>query len=367
MQEFGYTFPAIRGIQAGREYYVSMCPLHLIPKMFVFDDEQLPAKLRAQRVLNKGRLPEIVRYLVRNPKNYSFSAITASIDADVRFEQSGLEKEGGKIGTLHVPMEARFVINDGQHRRAAIEHALKEMPELREESIAVVFFVDVGLERSQQMFADLNRYTVRPTRSLSILYDHRDEWSAIAKGLMQNVSVFSGLTETERSSISNRSAKLFTLSGIYHATRALLEQYKTDSQDQKMERATDFWNEVAKHMPDWQMAKDRKVATSELRRDYIHAHALALAALGHAGAALMAQHPKNWKAKLALLKNIDWSKQNTKLWEGRAMIGGHLQKGRANITLTSNTVKKALGLELTPDEKVMEKTPERKQHAGTRR
>src|SRR5690606_19256334 len=58
---FGYSFPAIRGIQAGREYYASMCPLRIISKVFTFDNEELPPELRAQRSLNKGRLPEITR------------------------------------------------------------------------------------------------------------------------------------------------------------------------------------------------------------------------------------------------------------------------------------------------------------------
>ncbi|MGC6542571.1 DNA sulfur modification protein DndB, partial [Escherichia coli] len=44
---FEYVFPAIRGIQAGREYYVTMCPLRLIPKIFVFDEEELPPEMRA--------------------------------------------------------------------------------------------------------------------------------------------------------------------------------------------------------------------------------------------------------------------------------------------------------------------------------
>ncbi len=29
--DFSYNFPAVRGIQAGREYYVSMVPLKLLP------------------------------------------------------------------------------------------------------------------------------------------------------------------------------------------------------------------------------------------------------------------------------------------------------------------------------------------------
>src|SRR5207244_2359567 len=53
MPTFEYVFPAIRGIQAGREYYASMCPLRLIPRIFLFDEDELKPELRAQRFLNK--------------------------------------------------------------------------------------------------------------------------------------------------------------------------------------------------------------------------------------------------------------------------------------------------------------------------
>ena len=69
---FEYIFPGIRGVQASREYYVSMCPMRLIPKIFLFDEEELVPELRAQRVLNKARLPEMARYMVDHPKDYYF-------------------------------------------------------------------------------------------------------------------------------------------------------------------------------------------------------------------------------------------------------------------------------------------------------
>ena len=50
---YEYVFPAIRGVQAGREYYVTMCPLRLIPRLFLFDEEELPPEMRAQRNLNR--------------------------------------------------------------------------------------------------------------------------------------------------------------------------------------------------------------------------------------------------------------------------------------------------------------------------
>src|SRR5436190_2859517 len=122
---FSYIFPAIRGVQAGREFYVSMCPLRLLPKLFHFDDEELLPELRAQRTLNKGRVPEIARYIVDNKSSYTFSAITASIDGEINFEPVSEESAATfRMGTLTVSMDARFIVNDGQHRRAAIEAAL---------------------------------------------------------------------------------------------------------------------------------------------------------------------------------------------------------------------------------------------------
>ena len=36
-----FVFPAIRGIQAGKEYYVVMCPLKLIPEIFKFNEDYI--------------------------------------------------------------------------------------------------------------------------------------------------------------------------------------------------------------------------------------------------------------------------------------------------------------------------------------
>src|ERR1700728_2507873 len=132
---FSYVFSALKGVQAGRDYYVAMCPLKLIPKIFLFDEDEIPPDLRAQRTLNRARVPEIARYLVENPKEYVFSAITACVDGAVKFEP--FAADSGHLGKLHVPMTAKFVINDGKHRRAGIEEALKEKPELGDETISV--------------------------------------------------------------------------------------------------------------------------------------------------------------------------------------------------------------------------------------
>lgn len=350
---FSYVFSALRGVQAGRPYYVAMCPLKLIPKIFLFDEDEIPAAMRAQRALNKSRVPEIARYIAENPTEYVFSSITASIDGEVKFEPA--DKINAFIGNLTAPMTVRFIINDGQHRRAAIEEALKVRPELGDETISVVFFVDGGLSRSQQMFADLNKHAIRPTKSLGILYDLRDPLSQLARKLALEVPYFKGLTETEKTTISNRSIKLFTLSGIYQGTQALLNKAKhglISTQEEGL--AIDFWSEAGKQIPEWELARARKVGSAELRKDFLHAHGLALHALGIAGCALLSAEPKRWKDRIKLLAKVDWSRSNTKVWEGRAMIGGRVSKAHSNVILTAAYLKRILGTPLSSEEERLE-------------
>ena len=354
MSAFEYVFPSIRGVQAGREYYVVMCPLRLIPRIFLFNEDELKPELRAQRTLNKQRVPEIARYILDNRKGYTFSSVTASIDGKVRFESLGTDQTERDVGRLRVSMDARFVINDGQHRRAAIEAALRENPDLGDETISVVFFLDVGLKRCQQMFADLNRFAIRTTASLGILYDHRQEGAIVAKGVMARVPVFNELTETERSTISNRSIKLFTLSGIHSANQVLLFDSTASTPEERIELASDYWIQVSQHIQDWQLARQRKVSAADLRRDYVHAHSLALAGLARAGNTLLRKHPNSWKTKLRKLETLDWSRGNTRQWEGRAMSAGRLSKRNVNVTLTGNLIKQHLGLPLTAEEKELE-------------
>ncbi len=132
-----------------------------VPRFFEFQNyAALEPEQRAQRVLNKLRVPAIRDYLLQNPDSYVFSSITASyelpdgVDPDTLFEPFA---EGSEIGILNFPMEADLLINDGQHRRAGIAAALEEDPAIGEDTISVVLFPFEDNDRAQQMFSDLNQ------------------------------------------------------------------------------------------------------------------------------------------------------------------------------------------------------------------
>lgn len=361
--QFEYVFPAIRGVQAGREHYVSMCPLRLIPRMFLFNETEMVPEIRAQRHLNRSRLPEIARYISDNPEDYVFSAITASVDAEVKFQPAGNSESESRLGTLHVPMDAKFIINDGQHRRAAIEVALEQRPELADESIAVVFFMDRGLKRCQQMFADLNKYAIRPSRSLGILYDHRDDRAELARLVVTRAPFFRDMVEMEKTNLSPRSRRLVTLSALYTATSALFSYTEIEPGDERADRAIEYWTAVAKQFKEWALVHQNHLKAGEVRQDYIHSHGVVLHALGRVGCALFKHAPKDWRKRLGRLKSIDWRRANTALWEGRTMVGGRVSKNQLHVTLTTNAIKAVLDLPLTEDEQVAESEFTRKTDA----
>lgn len=354
MEPFHYALPAVAGIQAGRQYFVAMCPLRLIPRLLSFDNETLRPELQVQRILNKARIPEMVRYLTGHPKSYVLSALTASIDDDVEFERMTGTQDNVVPGMLKIPMSARLLLHDGLHRRAAIEATLKSRPELAEETISLVLYVDPGLRRAEQMFTDIKRNEAHSARSRSIVFDHRDELARLVKALVTQVDVFAGMIEMDRSTISNRSTKLFTFSALYHATATLLADKKELPFGTRLALAKKYWTEVARHTPDWQRAREGQVSTAELRQTYVHAHGLALAALARTGRALLGDDQKTWPKKLKKLSTLDWRRANVKLWEGRAMIAGRLSKSRSCVILAGNAVKKHLGLRLMPGELELE-------------
>lgn len=349
---FSYSFPAIRGIQAGREYYVSMCPLKFLPKLFHFDDRNLEPEFRAQRILNKNRIPALARYIVENKDSYIFSAITVSVDGPIEFTPMQPASEGiigFSLGSLNISMNAKFIVNDGQHRKAAIEEALKSAPELENETIAVVFFVDRGLKRCQQMFADLNRYAIRPSASISVLFDARDQIGQIARLVAFKNSLFAGRIEMEKSSIAPRSRKLFTLSALNYANKELLNGFQ-NSPEQLQQTVLSYWEAVVANIPEWQNLKNNELTSGELREKYVHAHSVLLQALGRVGHDLLNHHPEDWHIKIRRLSTIDWKRTNNHDWEGRAMLNGRMSKNMMNVSLTTNKLKQLLGLPLNENE-----------------
>lgn len=350
---FFYTFPAIKGKQATRDYFIIMCPLKILSKLFIFNEDELPPEHRAQRILNRVRIPEMATYIINNPKDYVFSSLTASIDGDFEFTPINAESDD-KIGNLKVAMDSRLLINDGQHRRAAIEEAIKAVPELEDETISVVLFIDEGLKRSQQIFADLNKHAVNVSKSIGILYDSRDPIAMITKSLLEENNYLKHFTDKENPSLSKFSPKLFTLSSVNETNKKLLNKLNTN--DPKIHSfVKEFWDVLCENMKEWQFVFNKDTNPTLFRKDYISSNGVVLEALGLVGNYLYKNNPYDWKKILSNVKDIDWHRTNLDDWQNR-VIGptGRIVKSATYVRLTSNLIKIKLNISLSKDELKLE-------------
>ncbi|WP_298362785.1 DNA sulfur modification protein DndB [uncultured Litoreibacter sp.] len=349
-----YTFAAIRGIQAGAEYYVVMVPLKLVPKIFEFDGQELPADMRAQRVLSNARVPQIAAYLSDNFEEYTFSSLCASVDGELEFSSASEELSFRNVGELKLSMTARIILNDGQHRRAAIAEALKSRPKLENETISVVLFVDEGLERCQQMFADLNKNAVRPSGSLNVLYDRRNPLARLSTSILENIPFYQEFVELEKTSLSNRARALFTLSSLNQANQLLAGPYADKFGVETEQTVVKFWRRVCEVIPDWQKLAQGNVTAGDLRKETVHAHGVMLQALGLLGSRLIEASPDAWHDALVALGKIDWGKRNTNLWRPRVMGPTRMDGSSKSVHLAANVLIQAVGLQLTEKEQANE-------------
>lgn len=343
-----YRFPVVRGIQAGRTYFIAMVPLKMLEKLFPRDDEYVLPEYRAQRKLNESRIPEIRKYILDNRQTYVFSALAASIDGEFKFVPVG----NSDTGTLEVDMDAKFLINDGQHRKAAILSALEEDPSIGNETISVVFYEDTGLARSQQMFTDLNKHAVKTSNSIAELYDSRDQLAVITRSVIADIPFLNEFVDKERDNLGKFSSSLFTLNTFYTANKKILRRGECDDKFAEFLRL--YWSAITEYMEPWKEMQAKEISKKELREQYIATQAVVIQAFGRVGAYLY-DNPKYMLNDYASnISKINW-KRNADEWRLRVIrTNGRMINNADAILLAGNVIKKNMGLPLTQDEQSRE-------------
>ena len=338
-----YKFSAVKGVQAKREYYIAMLPLGSLSKLFQNEGEYIAPEFRAQRCINEARIPEIRDYILNNRSNYVFSALSASIDGKFKFISSKMDEN---LGVLEVDMDAVFLMNDGQHRKAAIEAALAEAPDLAAETISIVFFEDEGLKRSQQMFADLNKHAVKSTMSLSTLYDSRDDLANAVKEVITSVAFLSKYIDKEKDNLGKNSLKLFTLANFLRANRRILkDEVVTDADCVFLKK---YWGAIFQNINEWRQLEEKQIHKCDLRENYILTLSVTLQALGRLGRYFYEYQNELYKMKL--LSQVDWLRCNIE-WNGRVIDPhGKIINNEDAIIKICNLVKRKIGIALTREE-----------------
>lgn len=346
---FNISVPAIRGYQAQKEFFTLICPLDVLSKFFSFSNNDIPEEFRAQRTLNEKRIPEIANYMLKNPDSYVFSSITASIDGNYNFMP--VSENQPDIGVLEIDMSSNLLINDGQHRKAAIDEALKEKPNLKNEHISVVLYIDQGLESSQQMFSDLNRHAVKVSKSNSILYNHRDKEILFMKEYLESNKNFYNYLDKSNDSIAQKSNKLFTFSNFYKAMRISYGNKDITKDEELRKFVISYWDYLTNNFREWTFVLNGEESAYHARQSSVAVYGIILEAMGKLCNYLYTEKVDNWERYLNELNKINWHKTNLDDWGNRCILeNGNMHKSNAFIDLSYYRIKELIGLPLSSSE-----------------
>lgn len=343
--EYSYKFPVVRGRQALRDYYIAMVPLKMISKLFPNDDEYVLPEHRAQRKLNVSRIPSIRQYILDNRDNYVFSALSASIDGEYFFEAVPSNEN---VGVLEVSLDAKFLINDGQHRKAAILEAIREDDTLQDETISIVFFEDKGLARSQQMFTDLNKHAVKTSNSIAELYDSRDELAVVTRRVVSRVPFLNSYTDKEKDILGKYSSNLFTLNTFYSANKRIIRRAELSSGIEEF--LYDYWIAITERIRLWRELELREISKIDLREIYIVTQSVIIQVFGRLGNYFLEHKEIALVDGLKALEKIDW-RRDAAVWQLRTIrANGRMINSESAIILTCNAIKTKLNLPLDNEE-----------------
>ena len=343
-----YTFPATKGVQAGKDFFTATVPYKFLVRLFRFDDESVPAELRAQRSLNESRAKSISDYILSNPNTYVLPAITASCDSSMTFDPSDPQYP---VGLLQIPLDACLLINDGQHRRRGIELALQENPGLADHCISVSLFYDQGLHASQQMFSDINSHATKPSGSLNALYDLRNPYSRWVMEILDKMPAIKSRVDMENAAPGKLSSKLWSLVAFHMFVNLLtgLNSRNIRSLPDPAKKAAQVveFIENLNAIPMWQAMIKGNISAVEVREQYILSHAVFLHALG-----VMGSHMKD-VSQMGSLQNLDPSKSSA-MWANRCVVQGKMRKTTDGVKSTAAVLMSLCGITMPEDIKKLD-------------
>jgi DNA sulfur modification protein DndB len=312
------SFPAARGIQAGKEAYVCWLKYAEIVQVFKLDYLELPFEERSQRTPKPKHAQEIADYVVADFEDHIIPPLIASINGEVEFEVPN--KEFFRCGMLHIAIDALLTLIDGQHRRLSCEKLLKiakeiGLLELHNEMIPVYFIIDAGLRRNQKAFAAINANVRNLEGSLQVLYKDTPS-NNFTLEVVKEVEFLKNWTEFEKGTVPKTSPKLLTLKWVYKVHEAI-RPGKSHEEDKAFCIA--FWNALVANIPQWNELVEKKIEPRMIRQDHVCGLAIFLDAIASVGKMISStKKPEELMKFFGPLNSIDWSKSNAD-WQGRIL------------------------------------------------
>lgn len=353
--------PAFRAQMGDLVYYSAVVTLgeanRLVDYVEDADDwtSETPPELKLQRKLNVPRVErELVPYLVGSSDHF-YSALTVEVRPAPMLDGDGVEPlqfevrerfPGGlEFGSLTLDGTESLYALDGQHRLKSIELAIRQRPQLAREHIALMLIPFQSVPRSQTLFSDLNRFAKPTSKSISLLFTHREGLARVAKGLAAAVPILRDRVNMETTSLSSNSRHFITLSTLYETTKSLAgcsDAEAADHEDEIVERLAGIWTELSDAIPAWRDVRNSVEHPAYLRQRSLCMHGVGQQAVAIAAATAIRQQPDDWRPLVRRLGDVDWALTNP-AWQGAGMHGTRVNNTSTSVRQLSALLTERIG------------------------
>ena len=239
--------PALKAHIGTWDYYVTTLTFQQITDFVSKVDDQLhkseSLKDLIQRSITENYI-SIKEYILKQPELFFNSLVLAVYDdypewRGIEFIYDGIETY--KMGLLEFPGEHKIFPIDGQHRVEGIKAALRENPELAQETIAAIFIGhkndDEGKRKTRRLFTTLNRYA-KPVNDDDIIALDEDDIAAIlTRELLEEYDLFTDkrvVYAKQKAIPSNNKAAITSIITLYQANVELLKYFLFKEKDKKV-------------------------------------------------------------------------------------------------------------------------------------
>lgn len=286
--EYFFRFPAALGYQGDTQVIIMNVPARSLENLLVSDNYG-HALDRSQRELNMARVKKFHNYLVdavTNKTPFIIPPLVGNCDADFEIDLIG----NASVGIVRIPMDAHIKLFDGQHRAAGIKEFMRNYT--GNLSVPVMLTRQLSLQTRQQFFSDINNNVSKPSATINMVYDGRDEVAQSMVTFLRKHPTFSVITDFEHNVVPSKSSYYVSFKAICDATAKFIGEGDKRLTTEDIEAIWQSWINLTA------IEDVKSTPQKEYKADYIQFHAVMINAFGFTVQYLLRNHSAREVSKM---------------------------------------------------------------------
>lgn len=281
-----FTYPCFVGVQGGHRIITIQVPFSHVERLLVCDNTGHVLE-RSQRERSTKRVNEFARYLLdaaEHDKPFIVPPLIGNCDGELKLDLWGETF----LGKVTIPMEARTVLFDGQHRQGGIVQAVNADPRLANHKVTIMLTQNLELSVRQQFFSDINSNASKPSASINLAYNRSNGVSQLIREVISSHPLLLSKTDFERPVVTGKINNYYvSYKAVCDASSRFIEYLCADDTQTLHANMLALWSAWAKFT---ELGSGTAVPYASYKNWFVTFHAVSIVGFGFAVKSLLERH-----------------------------------------------------------------------------